>query len=267
MSGFDFDTSQSARSSRLARPPPVSTLPRNAGIAGVTTAPESSIQFPRARMRVSLGVVASDTITRVMEVSSSASSFSILATSATSAWASGEAHPKYAASGAVCRVVRISGSMRSALSTAGGISLPFSAVGQEYSPDESARRNRPMVARRNSESWCSRTVIAEPASVRTGRAKRSARNTFAVSLYVATAQPVFGSPSNAAFGGCSGAGLFRFDVPTTNGALPPSASASTSVMTRRSAPRATRIPGRLSSCTISIPSAVHTPAPGRNVTV
>ena len=39
-------------------------------------------------------------------------------------------------------------------------------------------------------------------------------------------------------------------------------SASTSVTTRRSAPRASRSPGRDSLLTTSIPSAVHSPAPG-----
>ena len=42
-------------------------------------------------------------------------------------------------------------------------------------------------------------------------------------------------------------------------------SASTSVSTKRSAPRARRRPGRLSSCTTSMPSAVQAPAPGLNV--
>ena len=71
-------TSQFARSSRVARRPPVSSLPRKPGTAGCTIAPESSIQLPRARMRVSAGVTASDTITRGIAVSSSAAACSQL---------------------------------------------------------------------------------------------------------------------------------------------------------------------------------------------
>ena len=81
VSGFSGETSQFARSSRVARRPPVSSLPRNSGIAGRTMSPESSIQFPRGRMRVSRGAgIASVTITRVMhlEAASAASSLASL---------------------------------------------------------------------------------------------------------------------------------------------------------------------------------------------
>ena len=64
-------------------------------------------------------------------------------------------------------------------STASGISLPLSAAGQEYSPEESARRKRPMVARRYSESWWMRTVMTEPAWVRTGSRKSQRQNALA----------------------------------------------------------------------------------------
>ena len=153
-----------------------------------------------------------------------------------------------------CWGVRLSSGSRSPRSAASGSSLPLSAPGQAYSPEESARRKRPVVARRYSESWCSRTVITEPAWVRTGCENRRASTTFGFSLYVASAQPVFGSPSKAASGGCSGAGLLRLEAPALNVSRRPSTSASTSVITTRSAPRATRMPGRLSSCTSSTPS-------------
>ena len=148
VSGFCWLTSQLARSSRVARCPPVSNLPRKAGTAGCTISPDSSIQFPRDRIRVSVGVVASETTTRGMAASSSADSFSRFATSITSGRASGEAHWKCPATAVFCSGVRWSSATRRALRTASGISLPFSGPGHEYSPDESATRNRPMVARR-----------------------------------------------------------------------------------------------------------------------
>ena len=61
------------------------------------------------------------------------------------------------------------------------------------------------------------------------------------------AQPVFGSPSMAPAGRYSIAWLLRLDVPARNGTLRPPVSTSSSVITSRSAPRATRSPGRLSS--------------------
>ena len=61
--GLSRETIQLAKSRRLARCPPVSSCPRNCGIAGCTTSPESSIQFARGRIRVSRGVTDSDTST------------------------------------------------------------------------------------------------------------------------------------------------------------------------------------------------------------
>ena len=88
-----------------------------------------------------------------------------------------------------------------------------------------------------------------------------------VSVYALMAHPVFGSPSMAPAGRYSGAWLLRLAMPVTNGILRPPASTSSSVISNRSAPRATRSPGRFSSITTSRPSCFHFPAPGCSVTV
>ena len=54
-SGLSRETIQRARSSRVARRSLTSSLPRNSGMAGSTTGPESSCQLPRGRIRIVRG--------------------------------------------------------------------------------------------------------------------------------------------------------------------------------------------------------------------
>ena len=54
-SGFSRETIQRARSSRVARRSLTPILPRNSGMAGSTTGPESSCQLPRGRIRIVAG--------------------------------------------------------------------------------------------------------------------------------------------------------------------------------------------------------------------
>ena len=180
---------------------------------------------------------------------------------------SGEAHWKCAAmrlrsSASACACLR---RMRRALSTCSGISLPCSRdAGQEYSPAESARRKRPMVARRKSDSCCSRTVMTESASVCTGSVNRSARTTLVILVVGGDGPSGLGIAIDGAPWRILGRGLVQVGRASGEGQLcrprrprPPLRSS-----TKRSAPRATRMPGSASSCTTSMPSAVQTPAPG-----
>ena len=59
--GLSLDTTHLARSRRSARRSPVSSLPRNSGMAGCTTSPVLSNHSPRWRMRTIRGLVFSET--------------------------------------------------------------------------------------------------------------------------------------------------------------------------------------------------------------
>ena len=60
--GLSGEVIQLARSSRVSRFPPAGFGPgRNPGVAGCSTGPDSSIQFPRGKRRTVIGVVATVT--------------------------------------------------------------------------------------------------------------------------------------------------------------------------------------------------------------
>src|SRR5262245_36833922 len=86
---------------------------------------------------------------------------------------------------------------------------PASAVGgHENASAASATRNRPMVARRKSDSWRIVTTMVVSALVGTASANRSARNGFLASPK-RMPHAVFGLPSMAASGGMLGSLMFE----------------------------------------------------------
>ena len=234
VSGFSGDTSQLAKSRRLARRLPVSNFPRNIGTAGWTTLPESSIQFARGRIRVSLGCTDTETNTvGTADWSMRRSAFSRSA-GINADCKSGWDHWKYPRRVCACSLERLAGLALIAFRTSPGTpsctpplgsfsvssgrpaSTPASPnCGQEYCPDDSAKRIRPMVARRTGEFWRKYTVITAVGPVLTGRAKRKARNGLFPSPS-SCPHAVLASPSIAAMGGCSPVSPNPFVVARTN---------------------------------------------------
>ena len=265
VSGLSCDTSQFARSRRVARAPFVSSRPRNKGIEGSTIGDVSSIQFARGRMRVTVGSVETVVTTCGIDASRRPRSVSSRCSSRLKSTSFGLEKIRYSCSAVRSASSRSSDGRRSAFITSSGsplahVVLPLGSLLRTRAPAPaigghangsaaSTSRKRPMDARRSSESCRSVTTIVESAVVLTGPANRSARNGFRASPK-RMPHAVFGLPSIAASGGMLGSvvldgtdGGVSFTVAMVNGILraacPVStSSASTSVRRNRSAPRA-----------------------------
>jgi hypothetical protein len=144
--------------------------------------------------------------------------------------------------------------------------------GQECSPEESATRKAP----RNGAPECG--IVPQPhrdfGIVAGGDLLREAQREERVAVLAEAYTP---AGARVAVDGRHGGETGRLAEPGAGGkhelqlcaadAAPEAISASTSVMMKRSAPRASRLPGRLSSWWMSMPNAVQAPLPGLSLTV
>ena len=275
VSGFAGETSQFARSSRVARRPPVSSLPRKAGMAGCTISPDSSIQLPRAQNAgLAPASVASETTTRGIAASSSAASCSSLrhldrlrpALPATPTGNARRSRPSAAA-------VRLSPRPCAARCSTGvgNLLALLGASARRNRSAESARRKRP-------EGGAAELGIVVQAHrhhgigvrVSTGLAKRSASIALAT-VVVGRAPPSrsSGSPSNAAIGGYSARRIGQVGRcrPKSAARLPPDFRLDFGDHHAIGAARHAHARAGPRPAPPRCPSAVHVPAPGLNVTV
>lgn len=121
VSGLSFDTSQFARSRRVALPSGASAFPKTTGIAGVTISPASSRKLPRRSILVSLGRVRSVVITLGIEACSSVRSASSFANRTIRSCKSGCDQRKCLVTNSCCSSVRSASSVSIAFRTSGGI--------------------------------------------------------------------------------------------------------------------------------------------------